>query len=235
MRFLPAFVGLLSCFAPGVSIGQSPSESPASGTQLFNGEDLTGLFVYVDGNTHEPSECWRVEDGILRCMGVGKGYVRTNMAYADYRLHVEWRWPESTGNSGLLLHIVNGDVLWPKSFECQLATGRAGEFASFFDARSTDEIVSRNPRGVSTGRLPRPGPSAEKPLGEWNVYEAIVEGDSITLLVNGTEVNRMTGVRPAAGMIGLQAEGTPIDFRNFSLTPLPPAKDMHAPMPKELQ
>jgi len=41
----------------------------------------------------------------------------------------------------------------------------------------------------------------------------------------------MTGVRPAAGMIGLQAEGTAIDFRNITLTPLPPAKDMVAPMP----
>jgi len=45
----------------------------------------------------------------------------------------------------------------------------------------------------------------------------------------------MTGVTPSGGMIGLQAEGTPIDFRNFTLTPLPPAKDLHAPMPKELQ
>jgi hypothetical protein len=33
-------------------------------------------------------------------------------------------------------------------------------------------------------------------------------------------------------MIAFQAEGAPIDFRNMKLTVLPPAKDLHAPMPK---
>jgi hypothetical protein len=41
----------------------------------------------------------------------------------------------------------------------------------------------------------------------------------------------MTGVKPSAGMIAFQAEGTPIDFRNIELTPLPAAKDLNAPMP----
>ena len=35
----------------------------------------------------------------------------------------------------------------------------------------------------------------------------------------------------SAGMIGLQSEGTAIDFRNLTLKLLPPAKDLHAPMP----
>ena len=91
--------------------------------------------------------------------------------------------------------------------------------------------MSRNPSGVSTGRLERLGPSREKPLGEWNSYDITVAGDTITLAVNGEEVNRMTGVTPAAGFIALQTEGTPIDFRNVTLTPLPPAKDLNAPMP----
>ena len=41
----------------------------------------------------------------------------------------------------------------------------------------------------------------------------VAEGDTLTVSVNGTQVNRMTDVVPAAGMIALQAEGTPIDFR----------------------
>jgi hypothetical protein len=43
----------------------------------------------------------------------------------------------------------------------------------------------------------------------------------------------MTGLVPNAGMIALQAEGTAIDFRNLKLTVLPPAKDLHAPMPRQ--
>ena len=45
-----------------------------------------------------------------------KGYVRTEMPYADYKLHLEWRWPKGPGNSGIMFHLVNGDMLWPKSF-----------------------------------------------------------------------------------------------------------------------
>ena len=47
-------------------------------------------------------------------------------------------------------------------------------------------------------------------------------------------VNRMTGILPSGGCIGFQSEGTPIDFRNITLTPLPAAKDLNAPMPARL-
>jgi hypothetical protein len=112
---------------------------------------------------------------------------------------------------------------------------RAGEFATFSDARFKEEIVSRNPTGVSTGRLPKPpGPSSEKPQGEWNVYEITVAGDTITTSVNGQLVNRLSGALPSGGCIGFQSEGTAIDFRNITLTPLPAAKNLNAPMPAAL-
>jgi hypothetical protein len=123
-------------------------------------------------------------------------------------------------------------MIWPKAFEAQLAAGRAGDFYSYVDARSNEERVSRNPTGFSTGRFPRPKPEKlEKPEGEWNVYELTCVGEKATISVNGVEVNRMTGVTPSGGMIALQAEGTAIDFRNVELELLPPAKDLHAPMP----
>lgn len=229
------YVGVFANWLAFAAIAQTTVEPALNSRTLFNGENLAGLYAYSGVASVEPGEMWQVRDGILHATGVGKGYIRTESPYADYSLHVEWRWPTEPGNSGVLINLVNGDALWPKGFECQLASGRAGEFASFDDARSKEEIVSRNPNGVSTGRLLLRVPSAEKPIGEWNAYDIVVAGDTITLSVNGVEVNRMTGVAPSAGMIGLQAEGTPIDFRNITLTPLPPAKDLHAPMPKELQ
>lgn len=199
--------------------------------RLFNGTDLAGLEVFTEvagGPT------WKAEDGILRNLSTGKGYVRTTRAYADYHLRVEWRWPAKPGNSGVMINIVGPDAIWPKCVECQLANGRAGEFAFFSDARGREEIVSRNPSGVSTGRLSRNAAAGavEKPAGEWNTYDITVAGDTITLAVNGVAVNRMTGVVPSGGMIAFQAEGAPIDFRNIVLTPLPAAKDLNAPMPK---
>ncbi|HWA28306.1 MAG TPA: DUF1080 domain-containing protein [Lacunisphaera sp.] len=198
---------------------------------LFNGHDLGGLEIF----TEKPSgPGWLVEDGVLRCVSTAKGYLRTTKAYSDYHLRLEWRWPEKPGNSGVLINITGPDAVWPKCFECQLANGRAGDFAFFSDARAKEEIVSRNPSGVSTGRLSRSAAAGqvEKPAGEWNVYDIEVAGDTINLSVNGVPVNRVTGVMPSGGQIAFQSEGAHIDFRNIELTPLPAAKDLNAPMPK---
>lgn len=200
---------------------------------LFNGRDFAGLHIFSETASAAPADGWKVEHGVLRCLGSGKGYIRTVAAYADYHLRLEWRWPANPGNSGVLINVVGPDLIWPKCIEAQLASGRAGDFATFSDARSKEEIVSRNPGGVSTGRLNRTAPAAvEKTPGEWNVYEIVVSGDTLTVTVNGVQVNRMTGVQPSAGMIAFQSEGTPIDFRNIELKPLPAAKDLNAPMPR---
>ena len=166
---------------------------------LFNGQNLDGLVVCLDDPTIAASEAWQAEDGVLRATAVGKGYIRTEMPYADYQMHVEWRWPEGPGNSGVVLHIVNRDEVWPKGFEAQLRSGQAGDIVMFADARGREEVLGRNPKGVSTGWIKRPGPSPEKPIGEWNSYDITARGGSITLAVNGTEVNRVTDTVPNAG------------------------------------
>lgn len=229
MRSLSLIAALLclrlSAFAEPLSKDTTP-------IRLFNGRDFEGLRIYTESPAADPVAEWKVEDGVLRCVGSHKGYVCTRAAYADYHLRLEWRWPGKPGNSGVMVNVVSPDIVWPKSIECQLAAGRAGDFAFFSDARSKEEIVSRNPSGVSTGRLPRKTSSpVEKPAGEWNTYDIVVAGDTITVSINGVQVNHMTGVQPSAGMIALQAEGSAIDFRNIELTPLPAAKDLNAPMP----
>jgi hypothetical protein len=187
---------------------QTPADANWGTLELFNGRDFEGLHVFVEDPQMEASEVVRVEDGMIRVTGAGKGYVRTTNALADYKLSFEWRWPAAGGNSGLLLHVVNPDAIWPKGFEVQLAAGRAGDLSSYADARSKEEKVSRNPTGFSTGRLPRTAPAdVEKAEGEWNTMEVLAVGDALTVFINGVEVNRMTGVMPSGGTIGLQAEG----------------------------
>lgn len=225
------WVGLSVGFSGISTQAQTPPDPPIREVKLFNGLNFDGLRVYFEDESIDVSDIFQPGDGLLRATGRSRGYVRSNTPYADYKLQLEWRWPSKPGNSGVLLHVVNEDTLWPKGFECQLASGRAGDLSSYVDARSKEEIVSRNPTGYSTGRLPMKVPSAEKPPGEWNTLEVIAEGSTLTIKVNGKQVNQMTEVVPNAGMIGLQAEGTPIDFRNIRLTPLPRAKDLHAPMP----
>ncbi len=232
MRRLVLTLALVSIIPLPAAEPPAPLVKDTAPLLLFNGRDFSGLLIYAESGA-DPAAGWKIEDGVLRCLGVGRGYVRTTTAYADYRLRLEWRWPAKPGNSGVLLNIVGRDLIWPKCIECQLANGRAGDFASFSDARSREEIVSRNPSGVSTGRLNRTTAApVEKAPGEWNVYEIVVSGDTITATVNGVLVNRLTGVLPSAGLIAFQSEGTAIDFRHIELTPLPAAKDLNAPMPR---
>lgn len=223
MRFLAHALAFLAPAVFALAAESGPVE-------LFNGKNFDGLHVYVSEPDLKVEQAWKIEDGLLRCSGLGRGYVRTLFPHADYTLRFEWRWPKERGNSGVIVHLVNRDEVWPKGIEVQLATDRAGDLGFYYDARSVEERIGRNPRGVSTGRLARSGPSLEKPLGEWNVLEVTASGDTLIVAVNGTEVNRTTGVKPSAGMIGFQAEGAPIDFRNITLASLPPAKDLNAPM-----
>ncbi len=237
------FITFMTCplFAVGVADSQgatppvapAPSNAPQFGTiQLFNGRNLDGLQVFLADPTADPAKTWTVKDGILHATGIPHGYIRTQMAYADYKLHVEWRWPGTAGNSGVVMHVVNRDEIWPKGFEVNMLAGQAGNFAVFWDARSKDESVGRIPDRFSTGRLARRAPeSIEKPLGEWNAFDIVAAGDTITVMVNGVEVNKMTGVTPSAGMIALQSEGVAIEFRNWTLTPLSAQKDLVTPVP----
>ena len=62
---------------------------------------------------------------------------------------------------------------------------------------------------------------SEHPVGEWNEMVIECRGDSITVSINGDEVNRGTGCTASSGQIAIQAEGAAAAFRLVELTPLP--------------
>jgi hypothetical protein len=59
-----------------------------------------------------------------------------------------------------------------------------------------------------------------KPAGEWNHFIIRVQGDTVTLDVNGMVVSEVHGIALRRGYIGLEAEGFEVAFRNIKLTPL---------------
>jgi hypothetical protein len=65
----------------------------------------------------------------------------------------------------------------------------------------------------------------EKPIGQWNRYECIAEGQTITVLLNGVLVNRCLDVQPRKGKIQIQSEGAEVFFRRFDLIPLTKQKE----------
>jgi hypothetical protein len=60
----------------------------------------------------------------------------------------------------------------------------------------------------------------ESPLGEYTKVECICDGNKITVIVNGTTVNKAYDVNPATGKILLQVEGFELYVRKFEIHPL---------------
>ena len=71
---------------------------------------------------------------MIHISGEGRGYLATEQLYRDYHLVVEYKWGDRTDgsgyvrNSGILLHKINPDNVWPTSVEIQLAQGCEGDF-----------------------------------------------------------------------------------------------------------
>jgi hypothetical protein len=202
---------VLIAWCPAVRCEDAVSDK----VELFNGKDFSGWKLFIPDEKVDPATVWSIKDEVVHCVGKPAGYMRTEQAYSDYRLTFEWRWPEGGGNSGLLMHIQDGDKVWPKSIEGQLQHEHA---ADFWVIDGTDFKEHTNP---ADRRVPKRMDSNEKPLGEWNRYEVICKGNTIRLYINGLLQNTATETTVTSGYIGLQSEGTPVEFRNIVLEPLP--------------
>lgn len=60
----------------------------------------------------------------------------------------------------------------------------------------------------------------EKPVGEWNRYEAICDGATIRLILNGVLMNEGTNASFTSGKIQFESEGAEIWIRKVELLPL---------------
>ncbi len=198
------------------------SDSRATGARdgeaiaLFNGRDLEGWYIYLEDADADPQNVWKVRDGEIRCTGVPTGFLRTRQEYSDFKLVLEWRWPEKPGNSGVLLRMSGEEKIWPLCMEAQLMHDRAGDFVGMGCTFNENKAKKDGPISYT----PRMNDSNEKELGGWNTYEITCQGDTIEATINGQLQNRATGVTIRKGYIGLQSEGVPIMFRNITLTPL---------------
>jgi len=191
---------------------------------LFNGKDLTGWVRFIPNDKRGPDrkwtvdKVWSVKDGVIHCTGKPNGYLRTCDSYANYRLHVEWRWVDKPTNSGVLLHRAGIDRVWPKCIEAQLMHQNAGDFWLLSHSKIKVNGKQIGPKAYANAK--KKHPSNEKPVGEWNTYDIVCEGTAVKLTVNGLLQNEGTEASPYSGPICLQSEGSPIEFRNVYLEPL---------------
>jgi len=205
---------------------------------LFNGRDLTGWKTFLDPKVPDadPKKVWTVANGEIHCLGKPYGYLITEKEYGDYVFRVQWRWPEGPGNSGVFVHVVGPDQIWPKSVEAQMFHKRAGDIWLVDGFKLTIDPARQDPRSprhyarigdrvVKTDTKDKQGrvvydfigPAVEKPVGEWNQYEITCRGDVIKLTVNGHFCNEGTQAEVSKGKILLQSEGAPVHFRNAEI------------------
>lgn len=145
--------------------------------------------------------------------------------------------------------------MWMYSIECQMIEGGTGDILVVGDGseqykatctvapeKSGDCYVYQpdgKPATINSGRVNwygrdpgwqdvkgfRGARDVEKPVGEWNRYECIAEGNTLTVKLNGVIVNKCLEVQPRKGRIQIQSEGAEVFVRSVELTPLPVSTD----------
>lgn len=181
--------------------------------QIFNGKDLSNWTFYLRDPSVDPSGVFTVREGVIHIKGDPFGYMRTRDTYSEYKFQLEYRWPKEATNSGVFIHAIPPDTIWIKTFECQLAAGKAGDLicmnGALMNEKKDNSIV-----------ITKMAPSSEKPVGEWNTMEITCRSNTIEVSVNGVLQNKGTGLSASGGHICLQSEGKEIEFRNLILTKL---------------
>jgi Domain of Unknown Function (DUF1080) len=177
------------------------SKAPVWGKpiQLFNGKNLDGWQAIGKQNQ------WIVEKGVLKSPKSGAN-IRTVGTYNDFKLHVEFRYPEES-NSGVYLR---------GRYEVQVSDSKGHEplkdqFGAIYGFIAPLEMVAKNP-------------------GEWQSFDITLVGRLVTVVANGTtiiyksEIPGITGGaldsnEAEAGPIYFQGDHGPIEYRNIVITP----------------
>lgn len=223
MLSLPIAIAIVSLAGMAMQVqgaagseSKSGSEMKSKTVNLFNGKDLDGWKIQLKDPDADPKQVFEVRDGAIWCKGEPFGYIRTKKKFGDFKLTVEWKWPEEPSNSGVFLRMQDEDKIWPLCMEAQLYHEHAGDVIGMGVDFNEDE----SEEGEYYRYAEKMHETNEKEPGEWNKYEITCKGDTIELRVNGQLQNKATGVDLREGYIGLQSEGGPIMFRNVKVTPL---------------
>lgn len=205
---------------------------PQGSIELFNGKDLEGWHPDVPemdkGKT--ATNPFIVRNGMLVSLGTPGGHLITDKAYSNYRLDVEYRFAGKPGNCGVLVHASKPRALYdmfPQSMEVQMEHTNAGDFWCIVEDISVPDMVKRRgPEekwGITEGknrRVENLTDDSEKPVGEWNTLVIECPGREIKVWVNGDLVNHGYDCTAESGQIAVQAEGSEVEFRKITLTPL---------------
>jgi hypothetical protein len=198
-----------------------PSQAQDGFTQLFDQQSLEGWRVdpAYAGN-------FAVESGVLKVRGEG-GWLRTERQYTDYILKLELRYlGEDPGNgrvglSGVFLRTLGESSYgtgWPDaSAEVQLGNRTGFRPALPGDARWAGAVLLHGLPGGLTSFDTAAAMRAYGPTGEWQTVEIHVQGETVSVSVNGHYLGRSQIGSDTAGYIGIQAESGETEIRAIAI------------------
>lgn len=194
-------------------------------------------FVRVNGD--DDTLTWK--DGLAICSGTPIGVTRTQKQYKNFELLIDWSHRRDAGNSGVFAWV-------PESVLKDLPPGKlpaGGIEIQMLDHGYTAQFEQRSgkkatwfsthgdifPVGTSTmkpfpplspdGSRSFPSKNLSKGFGQWNHYYVRAINGEVRLWVNGEEVSGGNQCEPREGYLCLEAEGSPIHFRNIRIRELP--------------
>ena len=203
-------------------------ESEAGWQLLFDGKTTKGWHGY---NMQRIPNVWSVEDGCMVVFGTGGGEeqdVITDGKYRNFAFTVEYKLSKGA-NSGIIFQ-VKEDMKYTYPYE----TGP--EFQLIDHENWPDKLEDWQIHGANYAMYP-PKAKPYHPVGEWNRLLLVVNGNSVTQLINGVEVvryekysdewNKLRNSGKWAdfpdygivdeGYIALQNHGTKLWFRNIKI------------------
>jgi 3-keto-disaccharide hydrolase len=180
----------------------APTTAQRGFKPLFNGKDLTGWHLH-----HADRNGWKVEEGGVLTNTSPSSDLISDEKFRDFEVHYEYKVPKGS-NSGFYLR---------GRYEIQILDSYGKPPESHED-------------GAIYGQF-APKEIASKPAGEWNVVDAKLVGQHVTVTENGkpiidAELNK--GVTGAAlddkeaepGPVYLQGDHGIVSFRNIRIHPL---------------
>ena len=197
--------------------------------KIFEPDKKTEWYTYTSktGKNNDSLKVFQFEKDVLHVSGEVTGYIATIKKYSDFHFTVEFKWGEKRypprenqkRDAGILYHVnfYSGDKIWPRSLEYQIQEGDCGDFW-MTDSTTIihSDTLTQPMRGLRVIKLK----DAEKPKGEWNKAEVIVQNGNITHILNGEIVNTGKLGNTKEGNILLQSEFAEVYYRNMQVEEL---------------
>jgi len=206
--------GATSCdrsYQADLPIRTRPPEADLLATGLIGWQQIGGQ-----------EEAWRFEEGVLCADGENAGWLATARQYDDFTLSVEFRVPPG-GNSGIFLRApLEGDPAYT-GVKIQILDTYAEQWRDLEPEQYAGSIYGV--QAPAEHIRPRPG--------AWQKMVVIARGSRIRVGLNGQKIidtdltyyaDRLAthpGLARTSGYIGLQSQGSRVEFRNLVIRELP--------------